>query len=148
MLQIRRAHSGDAETLAELARSAYAHYVTRMGREPAPMQEDYHRLIRETDVWVAEEEASVVGLLALYARPNHMLLSNIAVSPRVQNRGVGIRLLEFAEAEARKHNLPELRLYTNEAMTENIGYYARRGYVETYRGTEKGYNRVYFVKHL
>jgi hypothetical protein len=44
--------------------------------------------------------------------------------------------------------LPEIRLYTNEAMTENLGYYPRRGYRETHRATQNGYRRVFFSKVL
>jgi hypothetical protein len=44
--------------------------------------------------------------------------------------------------------LPEIRLYTNEAMTENLDYYPRRGYRETHRATQDGYQRVFFSKAL
>jgi hypothetical protein len=44
--------------------------------------------------------------------------------------------------------LPEVRLYTNEAMTENLDYYPRRGYRETHRATQNGYRRVFFSKIL
>ena len=39
-------------------------------------------------------------------------------------------------------------LYTNEAMVENLQLYPRLGYVETGRGVEEGYRRVYFEKRL
>lgn len=42
--------------------------------------------------------------------------------------GIGAQLLDFTETHAREHGLHEIRLYTNGAMTENIVYYARRGY--------------------
>jgi hypothetical protein len=44
--------------------------------------------------------------------------------------------------------LPEIRLYTNEAMTENLGYYPRRGYTETHRARDEGVSRVFFRKAL
>lgn len=34
----------------------------------------------------------------------------------------------------------------NEAMTENIDYYPRRGFVETHRATDAGYYRVYVTR--
>jgi hypothetical protein len=46
----------------------------------------------------------------------------------------------------RRLRLPEIRLYTNEAMTENLAYYPRRGYTETHRAAEDGFNRVFFRK--
>lgn len=62
--------------------------------------------------------------------------------------GVGARLLQLAERKARDHGLPEVRLYTNEAMTENLTYYSHRGYRETHRSTHEGYRRVFFTKIL
>ncbi len=41
-----------------------------------------------------------------------------------------------------------IRLYTNEAMTENIRLYERLGFAETHRAQEKGFRRVYMTKPL
>nr|WP_234901471.1 hypothetical protein [Mycolicibacterium fluoranthenivorans] len=57
-------------------------------------------------------------------------------------------MLERAESDARELGLTEVRLYTNEAMSENLTYYPRRGYQETGRRTEDGYRRVYFRKKI
>jgi hypothetical protein len=39
-----------------------------------------------------------------------------------------------------------VRLCTNEAMTENLEFYPRRGFRETGRGVQDGYHRVFFAK--
>ena len=57
-------------------------------------------------------------------------------------------LLCFAEHEARRHDRAEIRLYTNEAMTENLDYYRNRHFVETHRERSSGYARVFFARHL
>ena len=44
--------------------------------------------------------------------------------------------------------LPEVRLYTNAAMTENLEYFPRRGYRQTHRAEHDGYDRVFFAKLL
>ena len=49
---------------------------------------------------------------------------------------------------ARELGQSEVRLYTNEVMTENLAYYPRRGYVETHRDEVNGFHRVFFVKRL
>jgi hypothetical protein len=41
-----------------------------------------------------------------------------------------------------------LRLYTNEAMTENLTYYPHHGFIETHRATQDGYRRVFFRRSL
>jgi hypothetical protein len=40
----------------------------------------------------------------------------------------------------------EIRLYINEAMTENLAYYRRRSYTETHRAEQDGFRRVFFRK--
>jgi ribosomal protein S18 acetylase RimI-like enzyme len=99
-------------------------------------------------VWVIEEGTSIVGILVLLPRPDHLLLDNIAVAPSHQGFGFGRRLLAFAEAEATRRGYCEIRLYTHETMTENQRLYAAIGYEETGRGTEAGYERVFMRKQL
>ena len=40
----------------------------------------------------------------------------------------------------------EIRLYTNEVMTENLSYYPNQGFTETHRAMDAGYHRVYFSR--
>ena len=61
---------------------------------------------------------------------------------------MGGRLLRLAEEQARARGLRQVRLYTNEAMTENLAYYLRRGYSETHRATQDGFRRIFFTKPL
>ncbi len=61
-------------------------------------------------------------------------------------RGAG--LLDLAEERARHHDVGEVRLYTNEAMTENLAYYPRHGYTETHRASQDGFRRVFFRKTI
>ena len=70
----------------------------------------------------------------------------MAVLPAAQGRGVGARLLALAEEHACGLGLGEVRLYTNEAMTENIAYYTRHGYAETRRYEQDGFRRVFFAR--
>ncbi len=110
------------------------------------MTADYAAAVADGTVWVATRDDPVVGLLVLLPRPDHLLLENVAVLPAEQGRGTGSQLLAFAEEEARRRGLPEIRLYTNEAMTENLSYYPRRGYTETHRARADGFSRVFFRK--
>ena len=49
---IRAATSDDLGSVEDVVRSAYAHYVPRIGREPGPMLDDYNRLLQEGCVHV------------------------------------------------------------------------------------------------
>ena len=144
----RPAREGEAETLRRIAAAAYQHYVPRIGRAPAPMTADYTAAVHRGQAWVAVEDGEVTGFVILVTEPGYLLLENVAVLPAAQGRGIGARLLALAEEHARSLRLPEIRLYTNEAMTENLTYYARHGYTETHRMQQDGFQRVFFRKRL
>lgn len=148
MVDIRPATAADVPAVRELVSAAYRHYVPRIGREPAPMRADYAETVVAGRAWVAEADGRLAGLIVLVPRPEYLLLENVAVDPAQQGRGVGSALLAFADERARALGLPEVRLYTNELMTENIAYYPRRGYAETHRTEEHGFRRVFFTKRL
>jgi ribosomal protein S18 acetylase RimI-like enzyme len=146
VLAVRKASAGDADRIKQIAAAAYAPYVARIGRPPAPMTADYDGAIGRGEVWVAVRDGAVVGFVVLVLRPDHLLLENVAADPAHQGTGVGARLLALAEEHGAETG--EVRLYTHVAMTENQAYYPRHGYVETHRASEDGFDRVFFRKRL
>lgn len=110
------------------------------------MNADYAASIDRAYVHVLVEGSLVRGCLVLIPLPDALLLDNVAVDPACQGRGFGKLLLDFSESVARSRQFDEIRLYTNERMTENIAWYVRRGYEETRRCVESGYRRVYMRK--
>ena len=132
----------------DLVRMAYSMYVERIGKEPAPMLEDYDALIRAGEVWVWDEGGEVLGVLVMRPADDHLFVDNVAVAPRHQGRGLGRELLVFAEERAEREGLPEIRLYTNEKMHENLAVYAKLGFEETGRGVDGGYRRMFMRKRL
>ena len=98
-------------------------------------------------VWVIGEPVEG-GLASLVQTESQLLIENVAVHPSVQGTGLGRRLMDFAESEARARGLSRLTLYTNEAMTENVPMYNHLGFVEFDRRTEAGLRRIYMEKDL
>ena len=145
---IDRASLEDVPAMVALVRAAYAPYVERIGREPAPMAADYAAEVDAGQVLLARNADHLLGFLVCHPSADHLLIENLAVDPHAQGAGVGGRLLDRAEAEARALGLAELRLYTNAKMTENLGYYRRRGFHEVDRREEDGYDRVFFARKL
>ncbi len=148
VLAVRRAAEADVPALQVIAEAAYTRYIPRIGRPPAPMTADYAGAVSGGHAWVAVEDGQVVGLAVLIDHGDHLLLENIAVMPAAQRRGIGARLLAVADDQARTLGRNEIRLYTNQAMTENLAYYPRHGYTETHRAAEDGFRRVFFHKRL
>jgi ribosomal protein S18 acetylase RimI-like enzyme len=148
MTEIEPALPADAAAVTSCVRAAYAGYVERIGREPAPMVADNAALIARGDVWVACEARGVVGVLVMRPDPPALFVENVAVLPERQGRGLGRALMAFAEEHARAAGLAEVALYTNQRMTENLRFYAALGYVETGRRREDGFARVFLRKAL
>jgi ribosomal protein S18 acetylase RimI-like enzyme len=145
---IRAAGPDDRAAIEAIVAAAYGVYVPRMGRKPGPMLDDYGALIGHGRVHVFAQDGVVDGVVVLIPEAKAMLLDNVAVRPAAQGRGVGRALLAFAEAQARKAGYAAIRLYTHETMVENIALYQRIGFVETHRGEEGGFRRVYMRKPL
>ena len=139
---IRRARARDAALLRAITREAYAKWVVAIGREPAPMADDFEARAASGEAWLLGEDA----LCILEEAPGALLLDNIAVRPAAQGRGLGRQLIAFAEREARSRGHLALRLYTNARMDTNLALYARLGFHETHREATGFGTRVWLEK--
>jgi ribosomal protein S18 acetylase RimI-like enzyme len=130
---IRLARPEEVNTVTGITDAAYEHYIPRLGRKPQPMLTDYNPMIAAHEVWLLEFQYQPVGVLVLMDKQDHLLIYNIAIHPSHQKRGLGRRLLLWAEEQTKQTGYSCVRLYTNSLMTENIGIYTNFGYHETRR---------------
>jgi ribosomal protein S18 acetylase RimI-like enzyme len=148
-MTIRPATPEDVPAIAALIEAAYARYVERLGRRPSPMDDDHAAYVARGESYVlVDDDDTVVGAILLMDRDDHLFVDNLAVAPEHHGRGLGRTLLEFADAEARRRGLRQLRLHTNAAMTENLAIYPRLGYERTGRQMVGVYDRVFFSKRI
>ncbi len=147
-LTLRRAGPDDVHAITACVDAAYRHYVERIGARPGPMREDYSQVVARCQVTVAELGEALAGVIVLKDADEGFWIANVAVLPALQGQGIGRRLLEFAESEARRAGRADIHLFTNERMTENRALYARIGYVEYDLRREDGLVRVYLRKSL
>jgi len=146
---IRSAKPADQPGVVECVDAAYSKYVGRLGGvRPAPMRADYTVLIAGGSVQVAAYDGDVCGVLVLKPAERHLLIENVAVHPNYQGRGLGQKLMRFAEQRASEAGLKEVWLYTNELMTENIAFYEWLSYEEVERQSGEYYRRVYMRKQV
>lgn len=146
---IRPATPDDLPAIRRCAEAAYARYIPRIGRRPAPMEADYAALVARGFAWIAEDAAgALLGFVTFWPKGDHLYLDAIAVVPDAAGRGIGRALIAAAEAEGRALGLPELRLYTNAAMVENLTLYPHLGFRQVDRRMDEGFDRVFFVKAL
>jgi GNAT superfamily N-acetyltransferase len=145
-VEVRQARADEIDVVREIVEQAYLPYVERIGRRPAPMDDDYVVRIRDGLVDVVDHHDEILGLVVLVEEEHALLVENLAVRPASQGQGIGRALLAHAERTAVRIGLVELRLYTNSAMTENLELYSRLGWHEVDRRTEDGFQRVFFTK--
>ena len=148
MFDIRLAQREDLAAVEALVTVVYTQYIPLIGQKPGPMSDDYSALIEKRRVYVLSSENKLAGMLVLLPEDETMLLDNVAVHPDMQGRGYGRALIAFAERLSIERGFKAIRLYTNEAMIENVRLYERLGFVETHRAEEKGFRRVYMTKPL
>lgn len=145
---VRPAVAGDVAAISACAEAAYARYVPRMVRKPAPMVADFAAHVAAGEVHVIEAGGRLAGYMVMMVRPGEVFIDNIAIDPARQGLGLGGRLMALAEATARDRGCGRLRLYTNVAMTENVEFYGYLGFAETERRREDGFDRIYMEKRL
>ncbi|GGX40095.1 GNAT family N-acetyltransferase [Saccharospirillum salsuginis] len=147
-VEIRPALTTDLPDIQNCALEAYAKYVERMDREPAPMSAEFGIQITNGYVDVATLGSQFAGYVVFYPKGDHLHLESVAVRPECSGQGVGKRLIEHVEHHALNAGYKAVELYTNEVMTENLAMYTRMGYIEVDRRLEAGFNRVFFRKPI
>lgn len=148
MSVIRLANRTDVAAIRQCAEAAYAPYVARMGKKPAPMVADFDNLVCRQVVYVLEIEKTFGGFVVCFSNTDHFHIENVAVAPQFHGRGLGRELMSFAEDKARTLGIFRIELYTNEKMWENLKLYPKLGYEEFDRRYEDGFARVFFRKQL
>lgn len=147
-ITIRQAMPDDEGKVVQCIQASFEKYIVRIGKKPGPMLHDYFFLIAGGRVFCAEYGGEIIGVLVLEDADGYLLLDTVAILPEFQGKGLGKQLIGFAEQYALDNNYPEIRLYTNEKMTENIPVYRKLGYIEYDRHEEDGFARIYFKKSL
>lgn len=148
LVTIRHASKEDAATVSAITDAAYSKYIHRLGRKPEPMTVDYIEMISKHHVHILRFRNQPRGVLVLKHEEDQTLIWSVAVHPDYQRQGLGLRLLEFAEQEAREHGHKSIRLYTNSLFEENIALYKWLGYEETRREPFLGSTLVHMTKNL
>jgi ribosomal protein S18 acetylase RimI-like enzyme len=138
----------DVPAIEHLVLAAFSRYASRMPTAPAPVTADYATLVSAHGCAVAERDGRIVGVLVRWPHPDHVYVETVAVAPEAQGSGIGALLLASAEQEAVAAGVDAVRLHTNAAMTENLDWYPRRGYVRTGRSSASGFDRVSFEKRV
>ncbi len=131
-----------------MQRAAYAKNRPLLGVEPLPLLADYAQVFADYEVYLAERDGRLDGVLILEPRTRRPPDLERRGRAAAQGRGVGNTMLTFAEARARELGAACIRLYTGEPLTANIAWYTRHGYAHE-RLEDMGDRRiVHLIKQL
>ena len=147
-IRIRKAGRQDVNAIAAITDSAYTKYIPLIGRKPQPMTADYARMVVDNSIWLLTVESQPVGVLVLIYEPDNVLIYSVAIKPEYQKKGLGRRLLAWAEGQAIQAGYRSIRLYTNEHFKENIRLYKSLSYQETTREPYLNSTLVHMKKQL
>jgi len=129
---IRRALPADVPALKSCMDAAYAKYTSRISDLPS-VSEGIEEDIQNHQVWVVIEDNNLIAGLILVAGEEYIKVVNLAVHSDHGGKGIGHKLMQHSENEARRQDYNEMRLNTHIAMPENVELYKYWGWQETAR---------------
>jgi len=164
LLTFELATEQDAPALAELRTAAGVRLGEQFGPGPwavAVTERGALSGLRHAQVLVARRGGDIVGTLRLATKkpwaidPSYftevrrpLYLTDMAVVPDLQGRGIGRALLEEADRVARIWPAEAIRLDAWDAEAGAGGFYAKCGYVNRGHTTYRGNPLVYFERLL
>jgi ribosomal protein S18 acetylase RimI-like enzyme len=133
-MDCRPASAEDAARVSELEQLGYPTSPETAARRLQTLATSPH-----DDVWVAERDGTVVGLVAIHVSGSLEYdgdvakVSAIVVDEAARRQGVGEQLMRVAEREARRRGCVLLFLTTAERRQDAHAFYRGLGYEETGR---------------
>jgi ribosomal protein S18 acetylase RimI-like enzyme len=132
-IRVRAAREGDTDAIVSIVNEAYlveAFFVAGNRTHPAEVRE----LIRAGQCYVADDDGRVVACVEVAAKDGRGYFGMLAVSPAIQGRGLGRRLITFAEDTARQAGCAVMDIKVVNVRGDLVRFYESLGYVVT--GTE------------
>lgn len=124
---LRRALVKDLPVVEAAQADAYARTARDIGTTPIPLTWDYEKLLREAEIWLAEDAAGPIGCLVLQLYPDHIYLESIGTCERAAGTGLGGALMNAVFARAQSLGRPTVKLLTS-TKNKAIPWYIRRGF--------------------
>lgn len=145
---MRLAKSEDLKTVMELYDACRVYLNSRGIDQWAhgyPKEDIVKRDIECQDLWLYQVEESIAAVLVLNqsaaekysdlawecSHQKHLEIHRLAVHPKHMNQGLGKRMMNWAESEAKDREACCIRLDTYSLNKDNVRYYKNLGYCAT-----------------
>lgn len=103
---------------------------------------DFLERLKTETVLVAEAEGALVGSVFCARKPNSLYVGRLAVRDDFRRRGVASALLDMAQAEARRMSIHRLTLATRIALTSNVTFFRKHGFVVVAEQSHPGFSHA------
>ena len=134
-LEIRLARAGDEETVARLLLEAFGPFreqYTRGGfADTVPALNVISERLEAAKIWLAYIGDQPIGTVTGFSEDDRMYIRSMAVTPKAQGHGVGQKLLDTLERDARERGFKKLYLYTTFVLPAAQPLYEKNGFVVT-----------------
>ncbi|NNE99321.1 MAG: GNAT family N-acetyltransferase [Pyrinomonadaceae bacterium] len=132
-LLIRKALTGDSEEVAKLLSEAFGPFEDLYTPEAFEAtildgEKIRERITEDGVIWVALENEKIIGTVSVVDEVEGLYIRSMAVSLKVQKRGIGQKLIEKVERYAVAKKFEKLYLYTTPFLHGAIRLYERNGF--------------------
>jgi len=143
----RQALANDFEQVQKCIAAAFTPYRELLGVSPYALSVDFRALISQKEIFMLQAKATstIIGVVRLAQKDQHIEIANMAINPDFQGRGFGKQILTFAKNFARKRGLCEVRLSTNADLPSLLVFYSKQGFIETHREQREDRTIVFFT---
>ena len=141
-LTLRPATDADAPALTELVNSAYRGEYSKKGwTTEADLldgtrtdEKGLEEIISAPDSFIykyVDSNGKIIGCVRVKKNDNKLYLGMLTVSPELQGKGIGKKLIQFVESEATNLRCAVVYMTVISVRNELIKWYEKYGYVRT-----------------
>ncbi len=143
-LVLRAAVRTDAAEIAATIAAAFEQYRSKLIPESGAFGETAEAIASElakgAGAIVAERNGEMVGCVMIHEMEGDLYFGRLAVLPAARGTGLARRLIDAVEAEARRRDLPGIRLGVRVVLTDNQRLFQSLGYREISREAHPGFD--------
>ena len=144
---IRKAIFSDLPYVFNIIKNCTNHMIDNkifQWNENYPSKEIFYNDIKNKNLYIIENNKKIIGCVMrsenqskvykkvrwIAENKKSLYVHRLAVDPKYQGKGYGIKLMDFIEGNALKNNYISIRLDTFSKNKRNVRFYKKRGYIK------------------
>ena len=144
---IRKATSSDLTYILNIIKNCTNHMIDNkifQWNENYPSKEILKDDIKSNNLYLIKKNEKTIGCVMksekqskvykkvkwITENKKNLYVHRLAVDPKYQGKGYGIKLMDFVERNALKNNFISIRLDTFSKNKRNVKFYKKRGYIK------------------